>query len=285
MLLENCRTAGEHFAYLNTALEDLYTIREANTIATYIFEDLFQPINDSTASSQWTEEEQNIFERVVKELREYRPWQYVVGHTQFYGLSFYVDEQVLIPRPETEELVHFIINRHKNQPLTLLDVGTGSGCIAITLQKNLPQATVTALDVSEGAIGLAQKNARANGVEVACLSLDVLEGEQTAALPMYTVIVSNPPYIPPTDRSLMEANVLEHEPSLALFVTNNDPLQFYKALALLGQEKLQKKGWLYVEIHEDFGAEVLALFQTCGYQNGQVIQDMYGKDRIVAAQW
>ena len=285
MLLENCKTAGEHFAYLNTALEDLYTIREANTIATYIFEDLFQPINDSTASSQWTEEEQNIFERVVKELREYRPWQYVVGQTQFYGLSFYVDEQVLIPRPETEELVHFNINRHKNQPLTLLDVGTGSGCIAITLQKNLPQATVTALDVSEGAIGLAQKNARANGVEVACLSLDVLEGEQTAALPMYTVIVSNPPYIPPTDRSLMEANVLEHEPSLALFVTNNDPLQFYKALALLGQEKLQKKGWLYVEIHEDFGAEVLALFQTCGYQNGQVIQDMYGKDRIVAAQW
>ncbi|MGH1337310.1 MAG: peptide chain release factor N(5)-glutamine methyltransferase [Aureispira sp.] len=284
MLLEHCQTAEDHFTYLSTVLTDLYPSREANTIATYIFEDLFQPIDGAAAPVYWTEKEQAVFERVVKELREHRPWQYVVGSSQFYGLSFYVDEQVLIPRPETEELVHFMIKRHKDQPIKILDVGTGSGCIAITLQKNLPAATVTALDVSDGALAIAQKNATANAVEVLCLPVDVLQAAQTAVLPRYQVIVSNPPYIPSTDQALMRANVLEHEPHLALFVTDNDSLQFYKVLAILGREKLQDEGWLYVEIHEDFGAQVVALFQGLGYKNCQVFQDMYGKDRIVMAQ-
>lgn len=284
MLLENCHTAGEHFKYLTATLKELYPPREANTIASYIFEDLFHPIDGPAAQCYWSEQEQGLFERVVRELREHRPWQYVVGRTQFYGLSFLVDEQVLIPRPETEELVHFIIKRHENQPLDILDVGTGSGCIAITLKKNLSAATITALDLSPGAVAIAQKNAVVNAVDLTCLTLDILSPENVAVLPPYDVIVSNPPYIPPSDKEQMRDNVLQHEPHLALFVTDGDPLQFYKVLGILGQEKLYDKGWLYVEIHEEFGAEVVQLFQEQGYTNCQVFQDMYGKDRIVSAQ-
>lgn len=284
MLLDNCQTAGEHFNYLNTTLKELYPPREANTIATYIFEDLFQPIDGPAAQRYWTEEEQTVFERVIRELREFRPWQYVVGSTQFYGLPFYVDEQVLIPRPETEELVHFIIKRHEDQPVDILDVGTGSGCIGVTLKKNLPAAIVTLLDVSKGAVEIAKKNAAANAVEVLGLQLDILNPKHTAVLPKYDIIVSNPPYIPPSDKPQMRENVLQHEPHLALFVTNGDPLQFYKVLASLGKEKLYENGWLYVEIHEKFGPEVVSCFQQEGYKNCQIFQDMYGKNRIVAAQ-
>jgi release factor glutamine methyltransferase len=269
---------------LNRTLNDLYPRREANTIATYIFEDLFQPIDGPAAQRYWSAEEQAVFERVVRELRQNRPWQYVVGKADFYGLSFYVDEHVLIPRPETEELVHFIVKRHENQSVDVLDVGTGSGCIAITLKKNLPSAIVTALDVSPKAVKIAQQNALANAVEVLFLELDILQKQQTLVLPQYDVIVSNPPYIPPADQAKMRANVLQHEPHLALFVTNGDPLQFYRVLAQASREKLHENGWLYVEIHEEFGAEVLQLFQEQAYRNCQVFQDMYGKDRIVAAQ-
>lgn len=284
MLLENCQTAGEHFNYLNNTLKELYPQREANTIATYIFEDLFQPIDGQTAQCYWSLEQQVTFEHVVKELRQNRPWQYVVGRTEFYGLPFHVNEHVLIPRPETEELVHLIIKNHDHQPLDILDVGTGSGCIAVTLKKNLPETTITALDISEKAIAVAQKNAAANAVELLFLQLNILESEQTSVLPQYDLIVSNPPYIPLSDQSQMHANVLQHEPHLALFVVNDDPLQFYKVLATLGQKKLYKKGWLYVEIHEEFGEAIVQLFQSRGYNNCQVFQDMYGKNRIVVAQ-
>ncbi len=284
MLLENCQTAGDHFKYLNSTLKEIYPAREANTIATYIFEDLFQPIDEVAAQRYWDAKEQTIFERVVQELKQNRPWQYVVGKADFYGLHFYVAEAVLIPRPETEELVHFIIKRHENQPLDILDVGTGSGCIAITLKKNLPSTSITALDISPEALAIAQQNALANAVEVLFLELDILASEQTVILPQYDLIVSNPPYIPPSDKPKMRENVLEHEPYLALFVTDGDPLQFYKVLAHIGKKRLYEEGWLYVEIHENFGAEVSQLFEEQGYRSCQVFQDMYGKDRIVAAQ-
>ncbi len=284
MLLEHCQTAEQHFVYLRTVLGKLYEAREANTIANYLFEDLFQPITPKSAQHQWSAQEKVLLERVVKELRQYRPWQYIVGRTEFYGLPFYVDESVLIPRPETEELVYFIIQEHQHQAPTILDVGTGSGCIAVSLQKKIPTAKVTAIEVSPQALALAQKNAEANGVEVHYQQLNILEPTATQTLPLYDIIVSNPPYILSADQAQMHANVLEHEPHLALFVTNEDPLQFYKVLADLGRAKLHNNGWLYVEIHEAFGAEVLACFQQKNYKNCQIIQDMYGKDRMVMAQ-
>lgn len=283
-MLEHCQTAEEHFSYLQTVLNKLYSLREANTIATYLFEDLFQPITPKSGERQWTTDEKLLLERVVNELQEYRPWQYIVGMTEFYGLSFYVDEAVLIPRPETEELVHFIIQTHQHQAPRILDVGTGSGCIAISLKKKLSRAIITAVDVSRQALALAQKNAAANGVEIQTQQLNILDPTVVKALPLYDIIVSNPPYILSADKAHMHANVLKHEPAIALFVTNEDPLQFYKVLADLGREKLHENGWLYVEIHEAFGAEVLACFQQKHYRNCQMVQDMYGKDRIVMAQ-
>ena len=283
-MLEHCQTAQEHFSYLQTVLCALYDEREANTIASYLFEDLFQPIAQKTAHYKWSAQEKALLKRVVKELQQYRPWQYIVGRTEFYGLPFYVDEAVLIPRPETEELVYFIIQEHRHQSPSILDVGTGSGCIAISLQKKISNAVVAAVDVSVQALALAQKNAVANGVAVHFQQLNVLDPTARAALPRYDIIVSNPPYILSADKTQMHTNVLAHEPHLALFVTNEDPLQFYKVLADLGSKKLNKNGWLYVEIHEAFGPEVVACFQQKNYKNCQIIQDMYGKDRIVIGQ-
>lgn len=284
MLLENCQTAAEHFDYLTVSLSDLYPPREARTIATYLFEDLFQPLDETSAQRYWTVEEQQLFGRVLGELKQRRPWQYVVGMADFYGLKFRVNESVLIPRPETEELVHYIIQQSHSRPVDLLDVGTGSGCIAVTLKKNLPQATVTAVDISDAALALAEQNALANAVDVIFLELDILHEHAIDLLPMYDCIVSNPPYILHEERPMMTENVLYHEPDVALYVTDNDPLQFYKAVADLGRHKLHPNGWLYFEINERYGPQVVSMLQEKGYQHCALHQDMYGRDRIVAAQ-
>lgn len=284
LVLEQCQTAGEHFEYLRGALSELYSDREARTIATYVFEDLFQRMDTTTAQHQWMDAEKQTFKRVLRELQKQRPWQYVVGLADFYGLKFRVDERVLIPRPETEELVHYIIQKHKGQPLRFLDVGTGSGCIAVTLKKNLPEAMVMGVDVSVDALLLAQKNALDQAVAISFKALDVLDEQAIESLSLYDIIVSNPPYILEEERPLMTANVRQYEPELALYVTNNDPLQFYKALARLGRQKLQLGGWLYVEINEHFGPQVVSLFQEQGYQQVALQQDMAGRDRMVIAQ-
>lgn len=284
LVLEHCQTAGEHFEYLMAALSEFYSEREARTIATYVFEDLFQRMDVTTAQRQWADVEKQTFKRVLGELQQQRPWQYVVGLADFYGLKFRVDERVLIPRPETEELVHYIIQEHKGRTLDLLDVGTGSGCIAVTLKKNLPEATVVGVDVSADALMLAQKNALDQAVAISFKALDVLDEQAIEALSLYDIIVSNPPYILEEERPLMTVNVRQHEPELALYVTNNDPLQFYKVLAKLGRQKLQFGGWLYVEINEHFGPQVVALFQEHGYQKIALHQDMAGRDRMVVAQ-
>lgn len=281
---EHCQTTSEHFKYLVTALEALYPAREANTIATYVFEDLFEPLNANTAERSWSTAEREQFKRVLRDLQQQRPWQYVVGLADFYGLKFRVDERVLIPRPETEELVHYIIQQHKGQPLQVLDVGTGSGCIAVTLKKNWPKASVMAVDVSADALLVAQSNALDQETAVSFKALDVLDPLEVERLPLYDVIVSNPPYILHEERPLMTDNVRYYEPELALYVTDNDPLQFYKMLARLGRQKLQPNGWLYLEINEHFGPEVVALLQSYDYQQVALHQDMAGRDRMVMAQ-
>lgn len=285
MLLENCQTAGEYFDYLIAQLTDLYGLREARTITTYLFEDLFQPMDEVSAQRYWSVEERQLFERVLSELRQKRPWQYVVGVADFYGLKFRVDESVLIPRPETEELVHHVIQQQGSRVVDVLDVGTGSGCIAITLKKNMPQATVTALDCSSKALELAQQNALANITEVFFLELDILDPLAAIQLPLYDIIISNPPYIRLEERPMMTDNVLFYEPDLALYVTNDDPLQFYRILASLGKDKLHSGGWLYLEINERYGPDILALLKAEQYQHCVLHQDMYGRDRIVAAQY
>ena len=224
------------------------------------------------------------------------PVQYVLGEADFCGLTMKVKPGVLIPRPETEELVNWIVETlHTKQSVVncqlstvncqLLDIGTGSGCIAVALAKKLEGAEVEAWDVNEVALEVTKENAERNGVKVQVNKVDVLSPQTSNFKPLtsYDVIVSNPPYICEEEREEMEKNVLEHEPELALFVPNHDPLLFYRQIAELGLTMLKEKGLLFFEINRRFGEEVVKMLQGKGYQEVELRQDLFGNDRMVKA--
>jgi len=220
--------------------------------------------------------------KVVKRVNLHEPIQYILGETKFYGFDFFVTPGVLIPRPETEELVDLIQQQFmpSDQP-KILDIGTGSGCIAITLSHLLPNALVSALDVSQEAIETAKDNIIENQVEVQLMRGDILKDD----LPdKYDVIVSNPPYITEQEKELMSENVLGHEPHLALFVPNEKPLLFYERIADLGLQHLNEKGRLYFEINEQFGNQTADMLKDKGYKNVEIIKDLQEKDRIIKAE-
>lgn len=220
------------------------------------------------------------------------PVQYALGETDFCGMVFRVAPGVLIPRPETEELVAWIV-KDSLQPtanrqlstVNCLDIGTGSGCIAIALAKQLKKAEVDAWDISPTALHIAQENAAHNNVQVAFHQVDVLAPINPQNMPRnsYNCIVSNPPYICEEEAQGMECHVLEHEPHLALFVPNNDPLLFYRRIGELGLELLRKDGALYFEINRRFGAETVAMLETLGYRHVELRQDCFGNDRMIKA--
>ena len=223
------------------------------------------------------------------------PVQYVIGEADFCGMTLKVKPGVLIPRPETEELVNWVVeetSKLKSQPSArrsqiskLLDIGTGSGCIAIALAKKLESAEVEAWDVSEEALQIAQKNAERNGVRVKLKKVDVLStlNSKLSTLNHYDIIVSNPPYICEEEKGEMERNVLEHEPDLALFVPNDDPLLFYRKIGSLALQLLGEGGLLFFEINRRFGKEVVNMLQEMGYEEVELRQDMFGNDRMVKA--
>jgi release factor glutamine methyltransferase len=190
----------------------------------------------------------------------------------------------LIPRPETEELVEWVISNCKFpvDKLSILDVGTGSGCIPITLKRKLRKADVWSCDISDAALQVAKRNADTLGVDVNFLLLDFLNKEKREQLSLFNIIISNPPYVPEKDKQQMQANVLDHEPHLALFVPDNDALVFYKAIAEFGKGHLNPGGLIYAELHEDLGKEVSALFSAAGY-NTEMKKDMQGKERMLKA--
>jgi release factor glutamine methyltransferase len=224
------------------------------------------------------------FQQALQEMSENKPLQYVLAQTEFYGFAFKVNTHVLIPRPETEELVQWIVQENKTtQPLSILDMGTGSGCIAITLAKKLAQAQIYALDISTEALEMAQINAAIHQAKICFLQGDILSfPDLNFLLPeKLDVIVSNPPYIPQAEKKLMRKNVLDYEPHLALFVEDTKPLIFYEKIAAFAHSFLNPKGKLYVEINEQFGQEVEALMQKQGFQNIEIKQDLAGKDRFV----
>ena len=191
---------------------------------------------------------------------------------------------MLIPRPETEELVERILARHRQQGIRILDIGTGSGCIAVTLAAHLPEARVVAADVSPGALATAAGNAAKNKVTVHFVETDILARKALEDIPgVFDVIVSNPPYVKLSEKESMEANVLNYEPHLALFVTDSDPLIFYRSIARFGNEKLRKGGSLYFEINAQYGNEVAGLLEEEGYTDIEIIKDIPGKDRIIQA--
>ena len=229
-------------------------------------------------------EDAEIFQQILLRLQNHEPIQYIIGETEFYGLPFKVNKHTLIPRPETEELVDWIISEqkpitHNPQPITALDIGTGSGCIAISLARNLPNSKISALDISEEALKIAFENAEMNKVEVVFFQMDILK---TKTLPkQYDVIVSNPPYVRELEKKQMQQNVLKYEPGSALFVKNDDPLLFYRTISQIAKTHLKTNGKLFFEINEYLAVELTKLLKSDGFQNIEVKKDIFGKDRML----
>lgn len=238
-----------------------------------------------------------LLEKITSDLLTYKPVQYVLNEAWFYGLKFFVNEHVLIPRPETEELVEWVIlevRSAKNEirymnsqaedqcsDVKIFDMGTGSGCISIAFKKKLPLLEIVACDVSKGALEVAQKNAAMNQTDIGLLHMNFLDPVQWEHLPTFDVIVSNPPYVPLKDKDTMRQNVLQYEPHLALFVENNDPLLFYRSIADFAKEKMQAGGSIYAEIHEELATETVQIFSENGFGNIEIKKDMQGKDRMI----
>ncbi|MFC4210661.1 peptide chain release factor N(5)-glutamine methyltransferase [Pedobacter lithocola] len=218
--------------------------------------------------------------KVLKELSTGMPIQQILGETIFYKLPFKITADVLIPRPETEELVDWMITELKDKNKSLLDIGTGSGCIPITLKKNLPQLDVSAIDVSANALSIAKENASLNKVEVNFIEADILNYSSDIK---YDVIVSNPPYIREVEKADMHENVLAHEPHLALFVSDENPLIFYDAISDFALKNLNPNGYLFFEINEYLWAETLQILMDKRFKNIELKKDMQGKDRMVLA--
>ena len=263
--------------------------REARALAFVVLEDAFGLSRTDIylgKDTAFSEDDTIRLEKILRRLEQGEPVQYVSGTAQFCNLTFRVTPDTLIPRPETEELVGWVASLLPFEaPCSVLDVGTGTGCIAISLAKQFPRAQVTAWDISEGALAVAQQNAETNGVTVDFRRTDVLEvvNESAASAPSSEAlyIVSNPPYICERERAEMEAHVLDYEPASALFVPDADPLLFYRALARLGQQ-LQAAAVL-VEINQAYGQETVEMFQSSGYSNVELRRDIYGKDRMIKA--
>ena len=226
------------------------------------------------------------WESVLADLKKEKPIQYILGETEFYGLPFLVNKNTLIPRPETEELVEWILESAKYEEqsakLKILDIGTGSGCIAISLAKNLPNAQVSAIDVSEKALDTAHKNAEINKVDVIFFLKNILETEVLDE--KYDIIVSNPPYVRNLEKEEIKPNVLQYEPHLALFVEDNDALLFYRKIAELAKKNLSENGKLYFEINQYLGKETIELLEEMGFKNIDLKKDIYGNDRMISCE-
>ncbi len=271
----------EIVTYFHAELDKMYGKNEVKVFISIIFENVLN-INDLNLIYDVfiLESELDRINKILQRLKKNEPIQYIFGEAQFYGLKLKVNANVLIPRPETEELVDIIIKSIQIPSCKILDIGTGSGCIAIALKKNIPAAIVTGVDVSKEALSVARDNAKQNNVQIDFKELDILSG---VILPPVDIIVSNPPYITNTEKLNMHLNVLDNEPHLALFVTNNDPLQFYKAITGKALKSLSKGGMLFYELNEAYGNEVLSLVKESGFTEAVLIKDMIGKNRILKA--
>tara|TARA_R110000868_G_scaffold67368_1_gene200091 strand:- start:32996 stop:33862 length:867 start_codon:yes stop_codon:yes gene_type:complete len=237
----------------------------------------------------YSKEVQKPIIEALTALKEQKPIQYILGETDFFGLTFKVNPNVLIPRPETEELVAWIIHqtsKNKRQPINILDIGTGSGCIAVSLAKKLPNANIFALDVSKKALQTAKLNAKLNDVTIELIEGDILNLETSDKAfrnLKFDIVVSNPPYVRELEKEHMKSNVLHNEPHLALFVNNEDPLQFYKAIVQFSVDKLLSKGSLFFEINEYLGNQMIQLLDEYHFRDIQLKQDIFKKGRMIKA--
>jgi release factor glutamine methyltransferase len=228
------------------------------------------------------ESKSEVLESAVRQLQDQVPIQHIIGEVEFYNCIIKTDARALIPRPETEELVDWIIQENELDAPTIIDIGTGTGCIPIALKKSIPLASVSAIDVSTAALLLAQENAAFNSTVINFIQSNILS--DAFALKGLDIIVSNPPYIPELERNMMDRNVTEYEPSIALFVPDNNPLIFYARIGELAIKSLNLGGMLYFEIHENYGKMLVTLMEEIGFTNVTLKKDLQGKDRMIQAQ-
>lgn len=291
MLLCCMKTIKDVFLSFQQGLNKVYDTREIEAIALLVLQEItdmsrakIKAFPEDEVPGEAAEKIQGILE----ELKTGRPVQYILGSTEFYGLNFLVNPATLIPRPETEELVEWILQSQKvkvksQKPFSILDIGTGSGCIAINLKKNLPNAKVTAIDISPEALHTAKQNAVINDVEVEFIEQDILNTKFEIEHSKFEIIISNPPYVTLIDKAQMHQNVTGFEPHTALFVPENDPLIFYKAIADFAFKQMSENGLLFFEINENFGKETVELLTDKGFIDIELRKDVSGRDRMVKA--
>jgi release factor glutamine methyltransferase len=286
--------------YIRNSLEGIYPTNEAVIMADMLLEHFTSFSKGDrlmNKETDLTQEQEAAIHKGVERLLKHEPIQYIMNKCWFYGMELFVDPSVLIPRPETEELVAWIINDVRSSGynvfsrgtanadetdlLKILDVGTGSGCIALALKKAMPGAEVWGCDLSEEALNVARRNGSALDIRVDFQGLNFLDQLQQKQLPTVNILVSNPPYIPFRDKDLMNKNVVDHEPHTALFVPDEDPLIFYRALAKFASHRLHENGSIYMEIHEDLGDDVVQLFSDEGYNKIELRKDMQQKNRMI----
>ncbi|MGY6521853.1 MAG: peptide chain release factor N(5)-glutamine methyltransferase [Mongoliitalea sp.] len=262
-------------------LSTIYSEQEAGELTIWLFEHFLGFKRIDVLQNSLLEEIPQAMEKALEELMQQKPIQYILGKAPFYGREFQVSPAVLIPRNETEELVHLISKENTIPNPSILDIGTGSGCIPISLALEIQGANVHALDISEEALAVAKNNAKHLNASVAFYRIDILN----EAIPVDNlgIIVSNPPYVKHSEKELMQPNVLAHEPHLALFVYDEDPLLFYRVIAQKAKNSLKSGGKLYFEINEALGKETAELLSKEGYQQIQIHQDLNGKERMISA--
>jgi release factor glutamine methyltransferase len=268
-------------------LSEIYPEPEAGALAQEVLEHVLQQSRVQLSLNQLQEvpaNQQEQLHAIVEQLSKHEPLQYVLGVAHFYGLELQVNSNVLIPRPETEELVDIVIKEHRNQKgLQILDICAGSGCIPIALAENLDTTVVYGLEVSEKALEVAKTNAEKYGLTINWLHQDIFDEVRSIKPESLDVITSNPPYVLEEEQQQMRANVLDYEPHLALFVPNTDPLKFYKRIAAVSYSLLKPGGKLYFEINERYGPETCEVLLNADFSEAKVVQDLFGKDRMVRA--
>ncbi len=278
-------TIKEAKIYIQKELSDFYPKNEIESFIKIIFSDVY----NLSSVDVFMKETESLPENkvpsvteIVGRLKTHEPLQYIIGFTEFFGLKIEVNPDVLIPRSETEELVDLILKENSGKTnLRILDIGTGSGCIAVSLAENLPNARVFALDVSRNAIQTAKINALNNSVHVSFIQDDILNLSSDVNRKTFDIIVSNPPYVCVSEKQKMNRNVLDFEPKLALFVEDENPLIFYKAITEFASRHLTETGHLYFEINEKYGKELSDLMLSHNFKNVEIIKDINGKDRMV----
>ena len=278
-------TVKDTISLIKSELKPIYLDQEAQSIAYIIVESILNLPKTQILLKHNEKIDTILFDKIqeiIIRLKNHEPIQYCLGETFFYDLAFKVKPGVLIPRPETEELIELILNNTQDFNLNILDIGTGSGCIAISLKKNLEKTNVFAMDISDTALEIAKDNAQENNVDITFLKNDILTGINPTNI-KFDVIVSNPPYVLESEKGQMEKNVLSHEPDLALFVPNDEPLRFYSAIIQFSKKNLNRKGHLYFEINERFGEDIKEILRQNNFVDIKIHKDIHNKDRMIHA--